>query len=344
MISPFRLRDSYLLQKLARQRVPLHLERHLTQPFWPLGLALSAPVAWYGSGVATFIQRRSNDHDLPEGFVQASKHLGRPEADVCYIAPRLENHANAGDAWRALLKQLIAHAGDFGIQRLYACLPAEGEDAEVVASSGFAPYVRETLFRLNLSGRQVETPVSQNVRPQREMDSLALQRLADRTIPPVVLRAEGPFSKENGNTNHYLVFQNWWQPDRMEGLVYEQNDEIISAVRIRRGNKGHWLHFIGDATNPSVIAALLNQAVRYLQQDHLPIYCGVRPYQAALGAVLRDWAFEPTMKLARFVKYTAVQVREPARNKTRLLIETTFPGVISSDVSPKTEIHTPETP
>jgi len=342
LIRPFRLRDSYLLQKLARQRVPLHLERHLIQPSWPLGLALSAPVAWYGSGVATFIHRRSDD-DLPEGFVQASKHLGRPEADVCYIAPQLKNHVHAGDTWRALLKQLIAHAGDFGIQRLYACLPAQDEDAEIIADSGFAPYVRETLFRLNGSRGPVETPAPPNIRPQREVDSLALQRLADRTIPPVVQRAEGALAKKNGNTNHYLVFQNWWQPDRMEGLVYEQNDEIIGAVRIRRGSKGHWLHFIGDATNQSVMAALLNQAVRYLQQDRHPIYCGVRPYQAALGAVLTDWAFAPVIELARFVKYTTVQVREPARSKTRLLIETTFPGVISSDVGPKTKTRSPKT-
>jgi len=335
------LRDSYLLQKLAGQRVPLHLERHLTQPHWPLGVALGAPVPWYGSGAATFV-RHSQNHNLPEGFIQASKHLGRSEADVCYIAPGLGHHPKAPDTWRDLLKHLSAHAGDFGIQRLYACLPAEDEAAEVVASSGFALYVRETLFRLTPTGPVNGNRPDARVRPQREIDSFALQRLSDRHTPPVVQKAEGAFVKENGDANHHLIFQNWWQPDRMTGLVYESEGDILGAVRIRRGRKGHWLHFLGDVTRQDVMAALLTQALRQLQKDELPVYCGVRAYQSALGAVLTDFRFESVTELARFVRHTTVRTREPATSKTRLLVETTFPGVISSDATPKSE--TPSKP
>ena len=335
MIRPFRLRDSYLLQKLARQRVPLHLERHLTQPHWPLGVALGAPVPWYGSGAATFV-RHSNDHS-PEGFVQASKHLGRSEADVCYIAPGLGQHPDTPETWRALLKHLTAHAGDFGIQRLYACLPARDEAAEIVASSGFALYVRETMFRLLPTGAAPSNGVGPNVRPQREIDSFALQRLSDRYTPPVVQKAEGAFIKENDNANHHLIFQNWWQPDRMEGLVYESEGDILGAVRIRRGRKGHWLHFMGDVTRQDIMTALLTQTLRLLSQDELPVYCGVRSYQSALGPVLSEAHFGPMTELARFVRHTTVRLREPATSKKRLLVETTFPGIISSDVSPKSE-------
>lgn len=335
MIRPFRLRDSYLLQKLARQSVPLHMERHLTQPRWPLGMALSAPVPWYGSGVATFV-RHSNDHS-PNGFVQANKHLGRSEADVCYIAPKLEQHPDTSDTWRALLKHLIAHAGDFGIQRLYACLPAQDEAAEIVASGGFALYVRETLFRLPSASPVIGHGIDPNVRPQREIDSFALQRLSDRTTPPVVQKAEGAFIKENDNANHHLIFQNWWQPDRMEGLVYESEGDILGAMRIRRGHKGHWIHFLGDATRRDIVIALLNHALRLLGQGNLPVYCGVRSYQSSLGTVLLEAHFEPMTELARFVRHTTVRLREPVTGKKRLLVETTFPGIISSDVSPKSE-------
>ena len=338
MIRPFRLRDSYLLQKLARQSVPLHLERHLTQPHWPLWTALGAPVPWYGSGAATFVNRRANERDLPEGFIQASKHLGRSEADMCYIAPRLNQNDRVGDAWRALLKQLITHAGDFGIQRLYACLPTQDEAAGIVASAGFTPYVRETLFRYRPSERKPPEPSSApNVRPQRERDGLALQRLSDRYTPPVVQKAEGAFTRENGNDAPHLIFQNWWQPGKMEGLVYEQNGDILGVVRIRRGDKGHWLHFMGDVTQRDVMTALLAESLRRLQNDGHPVYCGIRPHQNALGAVLTDYAFRSAMELTRFVKHTTVRIREPATNKTRLLIETSFPGVISTDVRPKTK-------
>ena len=334
MIRPFRLRDSYLLQKLARQRVPLHLERHFTQPHWPLGIALGAPVPWYGSGTATFI-RHPGENNSPPGFVQASKHLGRSEADVCYIAPAPARYPNAAETWQALLKHLAAHAGDFGIQRLYACVPAVDDAAEIIASSGFVLYVRETLFRLPSSLRTRGNGPVPNVRLQREIDSIALQRLSDRYTPPVVQKAEGATVKQNGNNNHSLVFQNWWQPDRMEGLVYEADGDLLAAVRIRRGRKGHWLHFLGDTLRQEIMTALLTGALRHLQQDELPVFCGVRPYQNALGAVLGEAHFQSVTELARFVRHTTVRSREPATSKTRLLVESTFPGVISSDATPK---------
>jgi len=63
----------------------------------------------------------------------------------------------------------------------------------------------------------------------------------------------------------------------------------------------------------------------------------VRSYQGALGPVLSEANFQPVTELARFVRHTTVRLREPATSKKRLLVETTFPGIISSDVSPKSE-------
>ena len=335
MIRPFRLRDSYLLQKLARQSVPLHLERHLIQPRQPLGMALSAPVAWRGSGAATFISHHSQGDNQPSGFIQASKHLGRPEADVRYIAPRLENNTRAADTWRELLRFISISAADFGLHRLYACVPAQEPAAEIIASSGFAIYVRETLFRLD-SITEVGDDDAGLVRDQREVDSFALQRLFDRYTPPVVQKAEGAFVREGDSASYHLIFQNWWQPDRVDGLVYEQDGQILGAVRIRRGSKGHWLRFVGDVSRQDVMAALLRGAMRRMQRDSRPIYCGVRPYQNALGAVLHDGGFTSGPELARFVRYTAVHAREPATSKKRILIEPTIPGVISSEPIPKT--------
>ena len=338
MIRPFRLRDSYLLQKLARQSVPLHLERHLTQPHRPLWTALGAPVPWYGSGAATFVNRHSSANNLPDGFIQASKRMGRSEADVCYIAPKLNQSSRASDVWRALLKQLILHAGNFGIQRLYACVPSQDDTAGVMASTGFIPYVRETLFQFQPSRRKrPESSSSPHVRPQREGDGLALQRLSDRYTPPVVQKAEGAFAAENGGDAPHLIFQNWWQPGRMEGLIYEQNGDILGMMRIRRGDTGHWLHYMGDVTRREIVIELLTESLRRLRDDGRPIYCGVQPHQNALGAVLHDHAFRSAMELTRFVKHATVRIREPATSKTRLLIETSFPGVISTDVRPKTK-------
>ena len=283
---------------------------------------------WYGGGVATFVHRHSNDSQLPDGFVQARKRLGRPEADACYIAPALGADDGASHTWRALLEHLIAHAGEFGIQRLYACLPAQDEAAGLVAECGFAPYVRETLFRLRAQIRPIATPQAPFIRPQRESDSLALQRLADRFTPPVVLKAEGAYFRNNAN--HALVFQNWWQPGHTEGLVFERDGVVEGAVIARRGSRGIWLRFLGSPLQRGMAEALLTQSLARFGTDGKPVYCAVRAYQNALGATLHDLGFEEVTELAHFVKHTTVSIQEPVTSKTRLLIETTFPGVIST--------------
>ncbi len=336
MIRPFRLRDSYLLNKLARQSVSLNLERHLTHPLRPLWAALGSPVPWYGSGVATFVSLPDRDQELPAGYIQASKRLGQSEADVCSIAPRLEKDAHVHDAWQALLRHLITHAGDFGIQRLYACLPAQEEAAHIVASSGFARYARETLYQLHpASVTPPAVAASPHVRSQREIDSLALQRLYYRHTPRVVQQAEGLLLKENETSNIHLIFQDWLQPSGANGLVYEQKGEILGAVRFISGGKGRWLHFWGDPTQQEVLDALLTESIRLAAEDRLPLYCGVRSYQSALGAALSAKEFQPSIELARLVKHTTVRIREPAASRSRILVETTLPGVLPSQNRPE---------
>jgi len=311
--------------------VPLHLERHLIQPRWPLWMALGSPVPWYGGGAATFVHRQSSRSQSPDGFIQAKKRLGRPEADAYYIAPSLESNADASHTWRALLEHLIAHAGEFGIQRLYACLPAQDEAAGLVAECGFVPYVRETLFRLVDAPAEQTSSLATFVRPQRETDSLALQRLADRFTPPVVLKAEGAYFK-NKDANHTLIFQNWWRPGQAEGLVFDRNGMVEAAVILHRGNRGVWLRYLGDPMEHGVMEALVRQSLLQYQSNGLPIYCAVRSYQAALAVSLRNLGFEEVGELTRFVKHTTVSVQEPAASRTRLLIETSIPGIISTDI------------
>jgi len=287
---------------------------------------------WHGSGVATFVHRRSTQSPFPDGFIQAKKRLGRPEAEIWCLSPPLEADPEAWHTWRTLLEHLIAHAGAFGIQRLYACLPTQDEAAGLVAECGFAPYVRETLFHLRRSRMpDAALPQAATIRPQRESDGLALQRLADRFTPPVVLKAEDAHFT-NDSVNHTMIFQRWWQLRRSEGLICEREGVVEAALLIERGSRGVWLHYLGDPMQREIADALLTQSLARLRADDRPIYYSVRAYQGALGATLRDLGFEDIGELTRFVKHTTVRVQEPATQKTRLRIETSFPGVISTDM------------
>ena len=306
-------------------------------------MALGSPVPWYGSGAATYIHRRSPESPSPDGFILAQKRLGRPEAEICYAAPTLASGPAVEDTWQRLLEHLIAQAGDNGIQRLYACVPSADDAAALLSRCGFASYVRETLFRLRALPDSLTTaPADPFVRSQREADSFAIQRLVDHHTPQVVLKAEGAFYRD-GASSHALIFQNWWQPGQADGLVYEREGEVLGAVIMHKGAGGVWLRLLGDPGNKDVVEALLAHALKTLPEDKQPVYCSVRSYQSAISASLFGFGFDEVTELARFVKYTTVHAQEPVAKKNRLLVETTFPGVISSHIheSSLSENHKP---
>ena len=125
LIRPFGLRDCLKLQRLSRRSVPLQMERHLTQAQSPLWAAVGAPAPWYGTGAATYLYQQTSDPHSLQGFIQAIKRLGRPEADITYIAPRHDAHPHAAACWQTLLEFIAYDAGEHGIQRLYLCLESE---------------------------------------------------------------------------------------------------------------------------------------------------------------------------------------------------------------------------
>ena len=335
MIRPFRFSDSLFLQRLIRQSAPLQLERHLTQPYSPLWAALGAPLPWHGSGAATYLHIPSETDPQIDGFIQAIKRPARDEADITYIAPLLDD-ASADVVWGSLLEYVAVEAGEHGIQRLYLCIASDDPGCELVSNSGYTPYIRETLFRL------ASTPQTNNaqdaspqIRPQREADSVALQRLFSRYSPPVVQKAEGMFAS-NDDAPSPLALRSWWLPEQAEGLVFEEQGEIIAAAHIQHGNAGHWLRLFGDPSATDVMAELLNHSLKTLShhRNH-PVYCAIRPYQSRFGPLLRALGFTPEQEITRFVKHTTSFVKRPALQRAHEAIEGSIPGLIPTDFSLK---------
>lgn len=316
LIRPFRLRDSLSFQRLVRRSAPLQLERHLTQPYSPLWAAVGAPVPWHGSGAATYLYLPDTSNPPISGFIQAIKRFGHPEADVTRIAPLPDHNTDrSSEIWQSLLTYIANAAGEHGIQRLFICITSEDPHYGSVCNSGFVPYIRETLFRLP----GVPEPGSQqidetHVRPQREIDSFALMRIASRYSPAVVQQAEGIFTN-NGDPPAPLVLRTWWQPEHIEGFVFEEDGEVIAAAHIQRGHNGHWLRLYGDPDSPEIIRQLLVRALYALSHyRNRPVYCALRPYQSSFGPLLRDAHFVPGPEITRFVKHTTVFAKRPALN------------------------------
>jgi hypothetical protein len=336
LIRPFRFSDSLFLQRLIRQSASLQLERHLTQPYSPLWAALGAPLPWHGSGAGTYLHIPNETAPQIDGFIQAIKRPARAEADITYIAPLLSAAAPVDVVWSSLLEYVASAAGEHGIQRLYLCIASDDPGCELVSNSGYTPYIRETLFRL---ASAPETDPAQKTNPhirfQREGDSLALQRLVSRYSPPVVQKAEGMFAS-NDDAPSPLALRSWWQPEHTEGLVFEEQGEIIAAAHIQHGNSGHWLRLFGDPGTTEVMAELLSHSLKTLSHyRNRPVYCAIRPYQSRFGPLLQAQHFAPEQEITRFVKHTTSFIKRPALQRAHEAIEGKMPGLIPTDFSLK---------
>ncbi len=334
MIRPFRLSDSLTLQRLTRRSAPLQLERHLTQPYSPLWAALGAPLPWHGSGAATYLYFPTKTSPQIKGFVQAIKRLARAEADITHIAPPLSNKNQIDAVWNSLLEYVVSEAGEHGIQRLYICIATDDPACALVSDSSFTPYIRETLYRLpNLSAIDPVQQSNPQIRPQREGDSLALQRLVSRYSPQVVQKAEGMFSG-NGDSPSLLTLRTFWQPENIEGIVYVDHYDIIAAAQLQQGKSGHLLRLYGDPNNTEAMDELLAQSLKaFSQYKNRPIYCALRSYQSQFAPLLLKYNFSPGQEITRFVKHTTSFVRRPVLQPAHEAREGALPGLIPTDFS-----------
>ncbi|NOX60789.1 MAG: hypothetical protein GXP42_02405 [Chloroflexi bacterium] len=333
LIRPFGLRNSLRLQRLARRSESLHVEYELLHSQSPLWRAVAAPIPWHGAGSATFIYIPNRNGPGIDGFVQAVKRMGRPEADVVRIAPRHDAHEAASTIWDELLTHLVSSAGAHGIQRVYACLRNDNPSLAIVMKSGFAPYIEETLYHLpeiplTTARTEVDCP---NVRPQLEQDSFALQRLHRCFTPPLVQRAEGVLVS-NGEAPSPLDLRAWWQPEQFEGFVYERAQEIVAAVQIQRGRQAHWLRVLADSNAADVMGELLDcalhAAAHYRKRT---IYCSLRPYQEGLAPLLHERGFKAIASLTRLVKHTTREIRQEVAAPAKELFEVTLTGILTSN-------------
>jgi len=333
LIKPFRLRDSLRLQRLWRQGIPLQWERHLTEAHSVLWAAVGAPLAWHGTGAATYLYHPDDNPARPlSGFVQAVKRSSRPEADIMAIAPNPAVHLRASTIiWQELLNYVVYAAGEQGIQRLYVCVTSDSVGLPILTASSFAPYIQETLFRLSHIPElpPVHPAPSAFVRSQREIDGFSLHRLYTRHTPALVQQAEGRLLM-NDDPPSPLHLRSWWPVAQTEGIVYEKKGDILAAAHMTRGSRGHWLRLYGAPEDTAAVESVLSHCLHVLQHyPQRPIYCTLRPYQASFGPVLQTFGFEEGPCLTRLVKHTTLQSKQA--QPVRELSEVPISGLIPSE-------------
>jgi len=310
-VRAFRLRDVALLIRLQRQGVSLSPEQALVRSRSALWSALLAPFPWHGIGVATYVLRGWDGRRLAHGVAQMQKRPERPEADLLFLAPALDAHEGAGDIWYRLLGHCGYEAGQFGLQRLFATLPDDAEMLEVFRQACFSLYAKEEIFRLERAFRLEGSPDQGLVRPYREADDWALQRLALAYTPRLVQQAEGMMNGDAPLTR---------DPGAGLTFVLARGAEVLGAVQIETGTLGYWLRLYGNPQAVGEMRALLLHGLSALAAyPPRPVYCGVRDYQGGARTLLSDLGFRPFATWNRLVRYTVAWAKEPALRATPAL-------------------------
>jgi hypothetical protein len=314
VIRPFGLNDVWLVRRLQRSGVPMAIEQILTHPHEPFWTALTAPWPWAGMGFATFVLDESIQGHRLTGFAQLMKRAARPEADLLYLAPALVQDAAYDVATQTIWSRLLSHcsqaAASHGLQRIFASVADGSPGQACLRDAGFSLYTRETIHRLAVPA---EGNAQAGFRPQGPQDGWALQRLYLRNTPRLVQQAEGAVGGAAGSP-----LLSWWEPDSWQGVVWEPAGEVRGAVQVHIGRVGHWMRMWGtNGLSGRELRGLVEQGLRliYHSGSHgtrhaLPVYATVRDYEIGLSSVLTGFGFAPFTERVRFVKHTAVPVRE----------------------------------
>ena len=303
----FDVRHLLLISKLQNQGMPLNSEEALTQTYRPLLAALVGCFPLQGTEVFTCVYDEVEGSRRITGFAQVRMRKDSAEADVIYLTPSLSAAGDAKTTWCRLLEKLFLEAGEQGIQRIFARLPEDGPEVEIFQQVGFSIYTQEDIFRLGQMPSELSHPERMTVRPQQPADSWGLQGLYATVAPRLVQRAE------------HLTVRRWeatsglWPGQaRREGYVLEDKGEVISYLRIRRGQTGHWLEMLLHPQAYERADELVEQSLSLLAEyPPRPIYCCLRRYQGGLRVPLEAKGFQLFASQCVMVKHTTVRVKKP---------------------------------
>lgn len=302
VIRPFGLRHVLVVRKLQQHGIWLDLFHQLLLQRSALATAMIAPVPWVGTGLASYVWEADG---AVQGFVQMLRRPGRQEADILFLTPTGDALPQGAAAWTKLISYCIQDAGQHELRRLFASLPVESADIDLLTALGFATYSNEDVLVLNRPPRSADAQHNPNLRPRGAEDVWWLRRLYGIYTPMPVQHSEGL----NDGVSPTALSLAWWELADQQGYVLSEGNDIVGAVQMVSGRGGHWMLLYGDPGNAPQMAALVRQGLSVVAGKRRPVYCAVRDYQGGLRATLHDAGFEPFARRARLVKHVALRVR-----------------------------------
>jgi hypothetical protein len=288
-VRSFDWRDLPILHRYRRQYLFFDSVRMLTRgvTFLPAGALLSylAPA----TGVFTYLCEANGHPDQPL-IGQVSHANGAASARLSFLAP--DERLAAAD-----LVPLFEKVASEMIERGAMHILADADDGRAAFGSlhraGFAIYARQRIWQLGRNPSAARQPVGW--RATVEQDVSAVRVLYFNLVPGLVQQVEPP------------------PANRMQGLVYYQDQDLLACVELKYGSQGIWVQpFVHPDAGQSTA-----ELIRWLQtmpdRRSLPVYVCVRSYQSWLEAELEDAGAQPGPQQAVMVKHLAAarRIKQP---------------------------------
>jgi len=236
----------------------------------------------------TTVVHNSKEDGKPDIFGQVIQRRGSPFAHLTFLSPDIALEAPEIDE---VLEALMVRSGEQGAYRLLVDVDERTLAFELLRKSSFAIYTRQRIWQFNYQPKEKPAFESQDARWRRafQKDMLAARNLYNNLVPGLVQQVE-PFTVNQ----------------RLNGLVYLQDGNLMAFAELRYGPRGIWVQpFIHPDTADVTgrIQSLLDSLPNRLSR---PVYVCVRSYQSWLEPALEEMDASAGSQQAVMVKHLAI--------------------------------------
>jgi hypothetical protein len=300
VIRPFGLRDLFHIRQFDLPKTAFDVRRLLLYAPSATGAAVLGYLTRHHLGAVTYVQQGSDRGGL-EGFLEAWPRGDRPEWDLAFLAPPLDD-GGVDKIWRQLLSSLIAVAADKNVSRIYARAPEDVQVEQILHQVGFTFVKREEVFALTSSTSFV--PPVEGLRKVRTEDRRLLSALCRRAQPHLGKRAEGipphglldfyPHLQLGAVTKEYMLMQ---------------EDTPVAYFGLQGSCRGYWLDIVRDPDDRSDLSPCVEHVLGTTQgTENMPVYCPVPDYASGVTPLLRELGFTSYTRQVVLVAHTISRV------------------------------------
>ena len=295
--------DLFGLRRKARSLVVLNGDVTLLQRHRTLLLAMRSILENHSTHTTTIVRNGSIS-----AILQAQLRNQRPERELIAFASygAEQRYPSDHDMWFELLESHVVQSARERIQRLYATLDNHHADlAEIFRQSGYAPFSRQVLLRLDGPDWDQGTRLA-TMQPQTRHDVWGIHQLYGQITPRPVQLAEAKAARD-----WMLPLATPWDTVKQKAWVQRHNDQVISSLRIRSSRESHIIHLLVQPDARNEVTDMLRFGISQIA-DTLPIWLVLRDYQEELLWSAQDLGFQPFSEQSLLVRHNVAFIRRPA--------------------------------